>query len=379
MRILTASAAFCRGQPFRAHYRHFYHQRTNLGQIYFDFYLLQEPAPFPVPSFDLSRQPPQCKPVDWDTVEQLSDHRALVAAVELPSPFALAFVPMMAVLPFESRWRFSNCFWYLTSLLPWFIVYLILHPASSRALLWHPWLAEWWRGFGRTWVFRQKTEGDLSLAIWFTPRAFTGQHPLSKSFSTTWIADLCFHQCHWNERVLVPFAGEVCLFPQAPSIDLFRVFLTAFFFDTFFVIVIYLANCRCSELSHSGRPPLVIDAGAHNGWCSCSAFLVVFSNVLYLYQLFHIACNVFGLPCACIRASIAASACFEAISVFQQFWHKQAFNTDSVCTLWCAKRFFQNDHHNWGEKSLIGSNSDACGIDQRNNSIGPSSPSEGGT
>jgi len=112
------------------------------------------------------------------------------------------------------------------------------------------------------------------------------------------------------------------------------------FFYTLFVIIIYLANCRCSELSHNGRPPLVIDAGAHNGWCSCSAFLVVFSNVLYLYQLFHITCNVFGLPCACIRASIAASACFEAISVFQQFWHKQAFNTDSVCTLWCAKRFF---------------------------------------
>ena len=73
------------------------------GKDIFDFYLLQEPAPFPVPSFDFSRQPPQCKPVDWDTVEQLSDHRALVAAVELPSPFALAFVPMMAVLPFESR------------------------------------------------------------------------------------------------------------------------------------------------------------------------------------------------------------------------------------------------------------------------------------
>jgi len=76
------------------------------GKNVLDFHLLQEVAAFPAPAFDLSKQPPQCNPVDWDTVEQLSDHRALVAAVELPSPFAIAFVPMSAVPPFESRCLF---------------------------------------------------------------------------------------------------------------------------------------------------------------------------------------------------------------------------------------------------------------------------------
>ena len=55
------------------------------------------------PYFDFSRQPLPCRPVNWDIVEQLSGHRALVAAVEIPSPFAIAFIPMMAVPPFESR------------------------------------------------------------------------------------------------------------------------------------------------------------------------------------------------------------------------------------------------------------------------------------
>ncbi len=75
------------------------------GNKDFDFHLLQENAAAisSAAFFDLSQQPVQCQPVNWDMVEQLSDHRALVAAVELPSPFAIAFVPMMAVPPFESR------------------------------------------------------------------------------------------------------------------------------------------------------------------------------------------------------------------------------------------------------------------------------------
>jgi len=61
------------------------------------------------------------------------------------------------------------------------------------------------------------------------------------------------------------------------------------------------------------------------------------------------------------------------------------FDTNKLLTLIpCALSdvqsvFSPNDHHNWGEWSLSESNSDARGIDQRNNSIGPSSPSEGGT
>jgi hypothetical protein len=74
------------------------------GKHFLDFHLMQEsdvpPSP---PSFDFSGQPQQCKPVNWDIIDQLTDHRALVAAVELPSPFAIAFVPMFAVPPFESR------------------------------------------------------------------------------------------------------------------------------------------------------------------------------------------------------------------------------------------------------------------------------------
>lgn len=74
------------------------------GKEVLDFHLLREAAAAsPSPFFDLSMQPPPCRPVNWDEIEQLSDHRALVAAVELPSPFAIAFVPMMAVPPLESR------------------------------------------------------------------------------------------------------------------------------------------------------------------------------------------------------------------------------------------------------------------------------------
>jgi hypothetical protein len=74
------------------------------GKHFLDFHLLQESdVPSSPPSFDFSGQPLQCKPVNWDIIDQLTDHRALVAAVELPSPFAIAFVPMFAVPPFESR------------------------------------------------------------------------------------------------------------------------------------------------------------------------------------------------------------------------------------------------------------------------------------
>jgi hypothetical protein len=81
------------------------------GNKEFDFHLLQDDAAAvaSAPFFDFSQQPVQCQPVNWDTIEQLSDHRALVAAVELPSPFAIAFVPMMAVPPFESRSALSIC------------------------------------------------------------------------------------------------------------------------------------------------------------------------------------------------------------------------------------------------------------------------------
>jgi hypothetical protein len=80
------------------------------GKEFFDFHLLQEFAtPSSPPSHDdLSKKSPLCKPVDWDIVDQLTDHRALVAAVELPSPFAITFVPMFAVPPFESRLAFCT-------------------------------------------------------------------------------------------------------------------------------------------------------------------------------------------------------------------------------------------------------------------------------
>ena len=81
------------------------------GNKVFDFHLLQENAAAvsSAPFFDFSQQPLQCQPVNWDIIEQLSDHRAVVAAVELPSPFAIAFVPMMAVPPFESRSALLIC------------------------------------------------------------------------------------------------------------------------------------------------------------------------------------------------------------------------------------------------------------------------------
>ena len=81
------------------------------GNKDFDFHLLQEnPAAISsAPFFVFSQQRLQCQPVNWDIIEQLSDHRAVVAAVELPSPFAIAFVPMMAVPPFESRSALPIC------------------------------------------------------------------------------------------------------------------------------------------------------------------------------------------------------------------------------------------------------------------------------
>jgi hypothetical protein len=79
------------------------------GKGFFDFHLLQEQVtPYSPPHGDFSKKSPLCKPVNWDIVDQLTDHRALVAAVELPSPFAIAFVPMFAVPPYESRLEFCT-------------------------------------------------------------------------------------------------------------------------------------------------------------------------------------------------------------------------------------------------------------------------------
>ena len=83
------------------------------GHQFFDFQLLQESISMPSPSFfEFGLQPPQCNPVNWDIVDQLTDHRALVTAVELPSPFAIAFVPMSAVPPFESRFALGILFYF---------------------------------------------------------------------------------------------------------------------------------------------------------------------------------------------------------------------------------------------------------------------------
>jgi hypothetical protein len=74
------------------------------GKSDFEFHLLRESStPSSLSHFDFSRQPTQCQPVNWDSIEHLSDHRSVVAAVELPSPFAIAFVSMMVVPPFDSR------------------------------------------------------------------------------------------------------------------------------------------------------------------------------------------------------------------------------------------------------------------------------------
>ena len=83
------------------------------GHQFFDFQLLQESISMPSHSFfEFGLQPPQCNPVNWDIVDQLTDHRALVTAVELPSPFAIAFVPMSAVPPFESRFALGILFYF---------------------------------------------------------------------------------------------------------------------------------------------------------------------------------------------------------------------------------------------------------------------------
>jgi hypothetical protein len=132
------------------------------GKEVLDFHLLQETATAsPSPFFDLSMHLSPCRPVDWDVIEHLSDHRALVAAVELPSPFAITFVPMMAVPPFESRstqpraHHFPPSFFFLASR-----SFLFQESPHSRPFLHNLFSHAFFRAVARFWSDMSVSEQD---------------------------------------------------------------------------------------------------------------------------------------------------------------------------------------------------------------------------